>query len=150
MTVLAPRELGHHACWLATIAAAVGSVFALNAFEAKWLWMLQAATPFVTFGMLGFLDVTVRPSSGENLIVASVCYSVVSVPVLAVFYAILIGLGWTSGVFCVALGAKLLLWVVGHNLIWKAQLDVRSKSSAGGHGGRRGGGEEDVRLRAVP
>ena len=52
-----------------TMALAMGSVFALNALHAKWLWMLQAATPFLTFGMLGSLDITVRPSSGDNLIV---------------------------------------------------------------------------------
>jgi hypothetical protein len=116
-----------HVCWLLTIVLAVGSVFALKALNAKWLWMLQAATPFITFGMLGCLDIKVRPSSGENLIVTSVCYTVVSVPVLALLYAILITLDWTVGVFYVALLAKVLLWIVGHQFILKAQVATRSR-----------------------
>jgi hypothetical protein len=125
-----------------TIALAVGSVFALKALNARWLWMLQAATPFVTLGMLGCLDITVRPSSGDNLIVLSVCYTVISVPVLALLYAILIALNWTAGVFYVALLARMLMWFVGHQRILKAQVDMRSRVD-------RSQDESEERLQSV-
>lgn len=113
------------------MAMAVGSVFALNDFIRsngwKWLWMLQALTPFVTFNVLGSIDATVRPSSGENITVMTILSSVVSVPALALLYAIMISLGVQRFVFYVALITKVLLWLLGHNLILKAQLDMRSK-----------------------
>ena len=116
------------------MAIAVGSVFTLNALIPripssgwKWLWMLQALTPLVTFNMLGSIEINVRPSSEDNIIVMSVLCSMVSVPALALVYVILIALEATECVFYVALVAKVLLWLLGHNLILKAQLDMRSK-----------------------
>ena len=111
---------------------AMGSVFGLNSLIIpssgwKWLWLLQALTPFATFNMLGGIDATVRPSSGESISVMTMLSSVVSVPALALVYATLIALGAPGAVFYAALVAKLFLWALGHYLILKAQLDVKSR-----------------------
>eukprot|EP00931_Biecheleriopsis_adriatica_P052815 TRINITY_DN30795_c0_g1_i1.p1 TRINITY_DN30795_c0_g1~~TRINITY_DN30795_c0_g1_i1.p1 ORF type:complete len:138 (+),score=15.01 TRINITY_DN30795_c0_g1_i1:189-602(+) len=125
-------EFSAHVRWLVTMATVAGSVFALNVLidpnsGYKWLWMLQALTPFMTFSMLGYLDSEVRPSSGESISVMTLLGSLVSVPVLAVLYAILVALNSPGSVFYVALIAKLLLWLQGHKCILKAQQDVRSR-----------------------
>jgi hypothetical protein len=87
---LKSSEYSAQACWFLMMAIAVGSVFTLNALIPripssgwKWLWMLQALTPLVTFNMLGSIEINVRPSSEDNIIVMSVLCSMVSVPALA-------------------------------------------------------------------
>ena len=123
-------ELTAHLCWLVAMTVAAGSVFALNAMRAKWLYMIQAVTPFVTFSSLTYLhDKSFdRGPGGESLVVCSVCSSVLSVPGLILLYATMIGLGWTDAVFYFALLAKAGLWVVGHTLIFQAQEKNRRKA----------------------
>jgi len=131
-----PSEYSGHLRWLMTMAVAMSSVFALNSLvvpttSSKWLWMLQAFTPFVTFSVLGQLDAGIRPSSGNNIGVMTILGSVVSVPVLLILYGILIALGALAGVFYIALFAKVVLWLVGHNCVLHAQLEMRCRRHQG-------------------
>lgn len=126
--VLRFSELPAHLCWLVTMTVAVGSVFALDAMQARWLFMIQVITPVLTFGSLCYLhDMSVYQGNpdGETLVVCTGCASVLSVPVLALLYATMIGFGWMVRVFYFTLFAKVGLWVVGHNAIFRAQHSKR-------------------------
>jgi hypothetical protein len=129
-----PGFRGAHLTWLGAMSLAMASVFALNALidpttSSKWLWMLQAATPFATINIMGQLDAHVRPSSGQNIGVMTMIGSVLSVPTLALIYGILIACNALGAVFYVAILGKFGLWCLGHKCVLDAQLDVRPKKN---------------------
>ena len=120
---------GPHLIWLAVAGCAVASVFMVNALAeatSKWIWIVQAFTPFFTINGLG--NVVPAIHAGEGLTVVAACSSVLTVPVLLLLYTLLLLLGSPASVFWIALLAKLALWMVGHGMIWNGQAKVREKS----------------------
>jgi hypothetical protein len=118
-----------HLIWLAVAGCAVASVFMVNALAeatSKWIWIVQAFTPFCTLNGLGNLVPAIH--AGEGLTVVAACSSVLTVPVLLLLYTLLLLLGSPTSVFWIALLAKLALWMVGHGMIWNGQAKVREKS----------------------
>jgi hypothetical protein len=118
-----------HLIWLAVAGCAVASVFMVNALAeatSKWIWIVQAFTPFCTLNGLGNLVPAIH--AGEGLTVIAACSSVLTVPVLLLLYTLLLLLGSPASVFWIALLAKLALWMVGHGMIWNGQAKVREKS----------------------
>ena len=120
---------GPHLIWLAVAGCAIASVFMANTLAeatSKWIWIVQAFTPFVTINGLG--NVVPAIHAGEGLTVVAACSSVLTVPVLLLLYTLLLLLGSPASVFWIALLAKLALWMVGHGMIWNGQAKVREKS----------------------
>jgi hypothetical protein len=90
----------------------IASVFMVNALAeatSKWIWIVQAFTPFVTINGLG--NVVPAIHAGEGLTVVAACSSVLMVPVLLLLYTLLLLLGSPASVFWIALLAK--LWHCG-------------------------------------
>ena len=117
-----------HLIWLAVAGCAVASVFMANALAkatSKWIWIVQAFTPFCTLNGLGNLVPAIH--AGEGLTVVAACSSMLVVPVLLLLYTLLLSCSPAS-VFWIALLAKLALWVVGHGMVWNGQANVREKA----------------------
>mmetsp|Transcript_22888 Transcript_22888/g.50032 ORF Transcript_22888/g.50032 Transcript_22888/m.50032 type:complete len:253 (-) Transcript_22888:488-1246(-) len=112
-----------HLRWACGMAILLGSCVLMRRMRARWVWLIQGTTPAASLMGLAWLVTSADRTAaiGWVAVPAGMYSSFWGSVCMTLFYAVLVFFDEAEVVFAFAAGLKVLLWLLGHVLIWQVQ-----------------------------